>query len=141
MAAAATHALVEGDLTARLVDDLRQRRVVLLGEVGLARVRSPQQPAHVHTASSSVCEDATYLGARSGEALVAVALPIREEHTVVACERRQCLVQATEILAAVDEHVDAVAFGPSSAVTVSTVDRARLVPPLAWREEPVIEPQ
>ena len=79
MAAAAPHPLVEDDLASRLVDHLGQRRVALLGEVRLTRVRSPQQPADLHTASSGIGEDATDLGARSVEELVAVALPIRED--------------------------------------------------------------
>ena len=44
VAAAAPHALVEDDLASGLVDHLGQRRVALLGEVRLTRVRSPSSP-------------------------------------------------------------------------------------------------
>jgi len=139
--AAATHPLVEGDFTTGLVHDLGQSRVVLFGEVGLARVRSPQQPADLHPAASGVRKDPADLRVWSGKELVPVALPIREQHTIVTGERRQRVVQATKVRAPVDQHLDAIAVGPSDFVTVPTVDRGRRVPPLGRREEPVIETQ
>ena len=78
VAAAVPHALVENDLASGLVDRLGQRRVALLGEVRLTRMRPPQQRADLHAASGDVGKDATDLGARSREALVAVALPVGE---------------------------------------------------------------
>ena len=80
------HTLVEDDLASGLVDHLGQGRVRLLGEVGLARVRSPQQPTDVYTSSSDVGEDATDLGARSAEEFVAITFPIREQHTIATLE-------------------------------------------------------
>jgi hypothetical protein len=141
MAAAAPHSFVEDDLSSGLVDRFGHGRVFLLSEMGLARVRPPEQPADLHATSSDVSEDSTDLGAWSGEEFVAVALPIREEHAIVMLERQQCLVQTTEICGAVDEHFDSVTRRPCSAVTTPMVDRCRRVSTLVRRQEPIIQNQ
>ncbi len=86
VAASAPHALVENDLATGLVDHLGEGCVALLGEMCLTRVRSPQQPTYLRAASGGVGKDATDLGARSGEELVAVALPIGEVHAIASLE-------------------------------------------------------
>jgi hypothetical protein len=141
VAAAAPHSLVEDDLSSRLVERLGHGGVFLLSEMGLTRVRPPEQPADLHATSSDVSEDATDLRAWSGEEFVAVALPICEQHAIVTLERQQRLVQATEILGTVDQHFDFVGRRPCSAVTTPTVDRCRRVSSLVRRQEPIIQAQ
>jgi hypothetical protein len=141
VAATAPHSLVEDDLTSGCVDHLGQGRVALLSEVRLPRMRSPQQPADLHTSSGCVGKDAADLGTRPIEEFIPVTLPIREEHTIPALERHQRLVKAPEICSTVNEHFDLVARRPCNAVTTSTVDRRRHGPPVDWSQEPIIETQ
>ena len=138
MAPAAPHAFVEHQLTARLVHLAHERGVVLLAEVGLARMRTPEQPAHVHVAPGEVGEDLAQLGAGPVELLVGIALPIGEVDPVARLELAQLPVEPAEVLGPVDEHLDVVALGPRLAVAAAPIDLGGGVAPLVRGQEPVV---
>ena len=83
VAPTASDALVEQDLAPGAVHALRQREVLLLGEVHLRRVRPPQQAAHVDAAPGQVLEHVCELRTGTEEALVGITLPVGEVHPVV----------------------------------------------------------
>src|SRR5918994_962205 len=75
MASTTPDALVEKYLAARFVDLADELGVLLLAEVGLSWVRTPQKTAHVDAATREVGEHVPHRGARAGETLIRVALP------------------------------------------------------------------
>ncbi len=139
VAPAAPHALVEQHLPARVVDLAHELRVLLLAEVRLAWVRPPQQPAHVGAVACEVGEHVPERGARPDETLVGVTLPIGEVHPVIGADGAELVVEPSEVVRAVDEHLDAIAFGPRQAVGVATVDLGGRVAAFLSGEEPVVE--
>jgi len=86
MTSSAPYALVEDDFSAGFVDQLGQRGVVLLGEVRLTRMRTPQKTAHIYPALRSRSQDVSDLSARSAKQLVTVTLPIGEVDVVAFAE-------------------------------------------------------
>jgi hypothetical protein len=138
MAAAPPDALVEQDLAARLVDLPDEIDVLLLAEMRLTRVRTPQQTSHVNAAACEVGEHVAHLRARAGETLIRVAFPIREVQPVVPLESAEHLVQAGEVLRAVDQHLDAVALRPRFAVAAPPVDLRGGITALLAGQEPVV---
>ena len=82
VAPAPAHPFVEDDFAAGLVDELGDRGVALLREVGLTRMRSPQQARVRARRGTRPRRTVADCGARTVEQLVAVALPIGEVHTL-----------------------------------------------------------
>ena len=126
-------------LAAGLVDRFRQAEVGLLGKVRLTRVRAPQQPANMHATSGEVGQHEADLGARPVKTLIGIALPVGEVHRVVRLERGELLVQASEVLHAVDEHLDLIALRPRGGARVSAIDLGCRVPALVRGQEPICE--
>ena len=77
MASTTPDALVEKNLAARFVDLADELGVLLLAEMRLSWVRAPQETAHVDAATREVGEHVPHRGARAGETLIRVALPVR----------------------------------------------------------------
>src|SRR5688572_2949096 len=138
MAPAAPDPLVEEHLTASLVDRFGQADVVLLGEVRLARVRAPQQTAHLHTAMSRLCENLADLRAWSAQLLVGVSLPVCEIDTVTGPERTEHLVQRPKVRIAIDQHSHAVAYRPRLVIAATSIDRTTRIAAFIGGQEPVL---
>src|SRR5512132_1979881 len=133
MASTTPNALIEEHLAARVVDLSYELDVLLLAEVSLARVRSPQETAYVDAAPREVGEHVTHGGIRASQTLIGVSLPIGEVHPVIPPEGAENLVEAGEVLGAVDQHLDAVALGPGVAVAAPSVELGGAVPALFSR--------
>ena len=101
-------------------------------------MRSPHQPADTNTSSREISEYPGHLGARTRKELVGVTFESGQEDRITRPGRTQHRKQMGEVLAAIDEDLSEVPFGPRNAV-VATVDRAVSIPPLPRREEPVID--
>ena len=138
VAAAVADALVEQHLTAGLVHDARERQVLSLAEVHRLRVRPPEQAPHVHAATGQLGDHVADRGPGTGELLVGITLPVGEVQPVAGAGRAQHLVQAGEVLGAVDQHPAVVALGPGGS-TVAAVELGGLVAPLGRVEEPVVQ--
>ena len=141
VAAAPPHPLVEQDLAAGLVDLSDERGVLLLAEVRLSRVRSPQQPAHVHAAPREVGEHVADLGARAVEPLVGVALPVGEVDPVVPAEA--CRAPRSRRAKYSAPSTSTATWLPSVhavAVAAPTVDLGGGVAALLRGQEPVVQP-
>ena len=139
MASTAPDALVEEELATRVVDLSYELDVLLLAEVRLPRVRPPQETTYVDAAPREVGEHVTHSGIRTSQTLIRVSLPIGEVHPVVPAEGAENLVEAGEVLGAVDQHFDAVALRPGSAVSSPSVELGGAVPALFRSQEPVVQ--
>ena len=108
--------LVGQHLTARVVHDLADVRVLLLGVPLLVGMRPPHQPAHVDPSPDGLGENRPQFRTWSGQSLPGVASPVEEPHLVPGTEAGQLLVQPGEVGGPVDQRRDGVPLGPASAV-------------------------
>jgi hypothetical protein len=82
--------LIEQDLAAARVGDLRELGVFLLAELLLIRVRSPDQPPDIHPATRCHGDDLRDFGARSRELLIGVTSPLEEPCAVSGPRLESC---------------------------------------------------
>jgi alanine dehydrogenase len=129
------HTLVEEYLPTGLVDALGKVGVLLLAEA--SEVRTPEQAAHLDTATSEIGEHDTDLGAGPVEALVVVAPPVGEVQVVTALQRLQRPIEPSEVRRSVDEGLHGVAGGPRPPVATAPIELCRRIAALLGREEPV----
>ena len=104
MAPAAADAMVEHELTARVVDRAREAQVAELSRRVADRMRAPEQASQDGTAPRRIGEHGADLGTRASETFVAVALEIGEVQPVAGARRADLVEQAREVLGAVDQH-------------------------------------
>src|SRR6478609_5015325 len=102
-------------------------------------MRPPEQSAHLDAALCEVAEDFGDLGAGPVEALVGVALPVREVHPVAALEAAQLTAEAAEVVRPVDEDLDVIPRRPSRAVGAAAVDPGRRIAAFPGSQEPLVE--
>jgi hypothetical protein len=122
-----------------VVDLANELGVLLLAEVRLPGMRAPQQAAHVNAPSREIRQHISDRGTGAVEKFVGVALPVGEVQPVSRRARPDNLVQTDEVLRAVDQHLDAIAFAPGLAVAPAAVDIGGSIPALHRREEPFVE--
>ena len=136
MATATSDAIVEEHFTSRGVHGAGEHEILLLGI--WPAVRPPHEPANLNTPLSQISEHLGHFGTGTRESLVGVTFKAGQEDRIAGLGRTQHRIQPGEVLAAVDEDLREVPFGPGDAV-VATVDRAVGVPPLLGGEKPVTD--
>src|SRR6476661_3330026 len=104
MAAASPHAFVEQHLSTGVVDLADEPGVLLLAEVGLARMRPPQEPSYVHATPCEIGEHIAHGGPWPGKAFVGIAFPIGEVHPIASTQLDERAVEAAVVRGAVDQH-------------------------------------
>ena len=107
MTARVSDALVEQHFAARVVHCLDEVQILLFAEVGLIRVRTPDETAHVHTTTRTFREHPCDFRSRAVQTLVRIAAPVGEVDPFVALQLTQHRVEPAEVLATVHEHVGA----------------------------------
>ena len=136
--AEAADPLVGQHLTARVVHDLPDVRVLLLGVALLVGMRPPHQPTHVDPSPDGLRREPTPAPYPVRPVAARRPPPVEEPHLVPGAQAGQLLVQPGEVGRPVDQRRDRVPLGPASAVPAAAVDHRVGVAALLGTQEPLL---
>ncbi len=135
--AAQTHPHVEQRLGTAVLEVLAQTAVGVGREAEPGGVRAPHEPAYVDSTLVGAGEHLGDLGAGlPGESLVAVALPVGEEHQVARDGGLEPFVELGEVRRPVHQRPHPVATAPRAVARVPVVEPCERVAPLGLRQQP-----
>src|SRR5437899_2326361 len=103
MGAESAHPLVQKDLPTPVIDQLRKLGVLLLAELLLIGMGSPNQAPNIDSAFGCSRQDHPDFGSRPGKPLVAISPPFQEPGTIAGAQPGQLLVETDEVARAMNQ--------------------------------------